>query len=81
MTFVSYVLKDIRKIIGHPLIERASRIYATVSPDVKSNKQMIHDTIAKNLNGNILTTIYIKSDPNDRLKSSLVKFKPDLIEH
>jgi hypothetical protein len=62
LTFINYTLSEIRKIFTTPLLERTSHIYCIVQPDAKRNKQVIYDTVARILNGNISISVYTSSD-------------------
>jgi hypothetical protein len=50
---IKYALKCIKKTIGPLLTKRAAKLYYRVKKDIKKDNAIVHNTIAKTINGSI----------------------------
>lgn len=55
---IKYALKCIKKTISPLLTKRAAKLYYRVKKDAKKDNSVVHNTIAKTLNGAIAIVAY-----------------------
>jgi hypothetical protein len=68
---IKYTLKAIRKTVGHLLTKRASSMLFKARTDMKKDTRLIHNTIAKSLNGNIAIKIFTAQKMNQVYTASI----------
>jgi hypothetical protein len=55
---IKYALKAIRKTVSHILTKRLGGMLYKARPDIKKDLRVLHNTIAKSLNGNCAIQVF-----------------------